>query len=179
MHQTAQMFRVIIGCPRISLSLHPLQGSEAEQRGIRWNVHSVQRILSPLHLNSLLLSLPSLPHHILYYFLPTAIDLECSAGCKLVRLSNGVCNALCNVPDCAFDGGDCVCVDPVIGAGLCTCPSGSERRDDGCECKHTQTHMERFSSSHLLTSIRLHHVYFCLPAYAPVGVERCIGHPRT
>ncbi|CAI5459978.1 unnamed protein product [Closterium sp. Yama58-4] len=61
----------------------------------------------------------------------TAAAYECSPGCRLHRLANGVCDAACNTPVCAFDGGDCACVDPLFGPGICACPPGHTRRDDG------------------------------------------------
>ncbi|CAI5983995.1 unnamed protein product, partial [Closterium sp. NIES-65] len=62
---------------------------------------------------------------------------ECSPGCRLQRLANGVCDAACNTPACAFDGGDCACVDPLFGPGICACPPGHTRRDDGSCCLST------------------------------------------
>ncbi|CAI7792479.1 unnamed protein product [Closterium sp. NIES-53] len=62
---------------------------------------------------------------------------KCSPGCRLRRLANGVCDAACNTPTCAFDGGDCACVDPLFGPGICTCPPGHTRRDDGSCCLST------------------------------------------
>ncbi|CAI5951937.1 unnamed protein product [Closterium sp. NIES-64] len=59
------------------------------------------------------------------------------AGCRLQRLANGVCDAACNTPACAFDGGDCACVDPLFGPGICPCPPGHTRRDDGSCCLST------------------------------------------
>ncbi|CAI5476233.1 unnamed protein product [Closterium sp. Yama58-4] len=61
----------------------------------------------------------------------------CAPGCRLRRLANGVCDAACNTPTCAFDGGDCACVDPLFGPGICTCPAGHTRRDDGSCCVST------------------------------------------
>ena len=51
------------------------------------------------------------------------------------QVSNGICEAACNVPECAFDGGDCMCTDKVIGPGICRCSDGMQRRADGCECE--------------------------------------------
>ncbi|CAI5516639.1 unnamed protein product [Closterium sp. Naga37s-1] len=62
---------------------------------------------------------------------------KCSPGCRLQRLANGVCDAACNTPACAFDGGDCACVDPLFGPGICACPPGHTRRDDGSCCLST------------------------------------------
>ncbi|CAI5462638.1 unnamed protein product [Closterium sp. Yama58-4] len=62
---------------------------------------------------------------------------ECAPGCLLWRLANGVCDAACNMPACAFDGGDCACVDPLFGPGICPCPPGHTRRDDGSCCLST------------------------------------------
>ncbi|CAI7854826.1 unnamed protein product [Closterium sp. NIES-54] len=62
---------------------------------------------------------------------------ECSPGCRLQRLGNGVCDGACNTPACAFDGGDCACVDPLFGPGICACPPGHTRRDDGSCCLST------------------------------------------
>ncbi|CAI5951943.1 unnamed protein product [Closterium sp. NIES-64] len=74
-------------------------------------------------------------------FLPTSpvpvAAYECSPGCRLQRLANGVCDAPCNTPACAFDGGDCACVDPLFGPGICACPPGHTRRDDGSCCLST------------------------------------------
>ncbi|CAI5468681.1 unnamed protein product [Closterium sp. Yama58-4] len=67
----------------------------------------------------------------------TAAAYECSPGCRLHRLANGVCDAACNTPVCAFDGGDCACVDPLFGPGICACPPGHTRRDDGSCCLST------------------------------------------
>ncbi|CAI5951940.1 unnamed protein product [Closterium sp. NIES-64] len=67
----------------------------------------------------------------------TAATYECSPGCRLQRLANGVCDAACNTPACAFDGGDCACVDPLFGPGICACPPGHTRRDDGSCCLST------------------------------------------
>ncbi|CAI5983991.1 unnamed protein product [Closterium sp. NIES-65] len=67
----------------------------------------------------------------------TAATYECSPGCRLQRLANGVCDAACNTPACAFDGGDCACVDPLFGPGICPCPPGHTRRDDGSCCLST------------------------------------------
>ncbi|CAI5983999.1 unnamed protein product, partial [Closterium sp. NIES-65] len=53
-------------------------------------------------------------------------------ACSLQLIANGVCNPECNTPTCAFDGGDCGCIDPVFGVGFCTCPAGQARRHDGC-----------------------------------------------
>ncbi|CAI5512456.1 unnamed protein product [Closterium sp. Naga37s-1] len=55
----------------------------------------------------------------------------CAPGCGLQRLANGVCDAPCNTRACAFDGGDCACVDPLFGPGICACPPAHTRRDDG------------------------------------------------
>ncbi|CAI5535095.1 unnamed protein product [Closterium sp. Naga37s-1] len=85
-------------------------------------------IVTPI-LPPTLLSPPLLPH--LY---PPGMDGEPAdwfAYSK--RLANGVCDAPCNTPACAFDGGDCACVDPLFGPGICTCPPGHTRRDDGCQ----------------------------------------------
>ncbi|CAI5484993.1 unnamed protein product [Closterium sp. Yama58-4] len=62
---------------------------------------------------------------------------ECSPGCRLQRLANGVCDAACNTPACAFDGGDCACVDSLFGPGICPCPPGHTRRNDGSCCLST------------------------------------------
>ncbi|CAI5990860.1 unnamed protein product [Closterium sp. NIES-64] len=67
----------------------------------------------------------------------TAATYECSPRCRLRRLANGVCDAACNTPACAFDGGDCACVDPLFGPGICPCPPGHTRRDDGSCCLST------------------------------------------
>ncbi|CAI5990888.1 unnamed protein product, partial [Closterium sp. NIES-64] len=66
-----------------------------------------------------------------------AATYECSPGCRLRRLANGVCDAACNTPACAFDGGDCACVDPLFGPGICSCPPGHTRHDDGSCCLST------------------------------------------
>ncbi|CAI5956977.1 unnamed protein product [Closterium sp. NIES-64] len=50
-----------------------------------------------------------------------AAAYDCSPGCRLELLANGVCDAACNTPACAFDGGDCACVDPLFGPGICAC----------------------------------------------------------
>ena len=76
---------------------------------------------------ALLLSVPPLPLCV------PATAQSCAPGCPLSSLSNGVCNPECNVPDCLFDGGDCACVDPKLGPGICPCGGGMLRRDDGCE----------------------------------------------
>ncbi|GJP79153.1 hypothetical protein CLOP_g9398 [Closterium sp. NIES-67] len=67
---------------------------------------------------------------------PSAVYF-CAPGCQLQRLANGVCNAACNTPSCAFDGGDCACVDPLFGPGICSCPPAHTRRDDGSCCVST------------------------------------------
>ncbi|CAI5517575.1 unnamed protein product [Closterium sp. Naga37s-1] len=67
----------------------------------------------------------------------TTATYECSPGCRLQRLANGVCDAACNTPVCAFDGGDCACVDSLFGPGICACPPGHTRRDDGSCCLST------------------------------------------
>ncbi|CAI5517574.1 unnamed protein product, partial [Closterium sp. Naga37s-1] len=67
----------------------------------------------------------------------SAAVYECSPGCRLQRLGNGVCDGACNTPACAFDGGDCACVDPLFGPGICACPPGHTRRDDGSCCLST------------------------------------------
>ncbi|GJP56723.1 hypothetical protein CLOM_g15776 [Closterium sp. NIES-68] len=72
---------------------------------------------------------PSPPSSAAVYF--------CAPRCRLQRLANGVCDAACNVPACAFDGGDCACVDPLFGPGICSCPPGHTRRDDGSCCLST------------------------------------------
>ncbi|CAI5951939.1 unnamed protein product, partial [Closterium sp. NIES-64] len=69
--------------------------------------------------------------------LPARAGAECSPGCRLRRLANGVCDAACNTPACAFDGGDCACVDPLFGPGICACPPGHTRHDDGSCCLST------------------------------------------
>ncbi|CAI6004762.1 unnamed protein product [Closterium sp. NIES-65] len=66
-----------------------------------------------------------------------AATYECSPGCRLQRLANGVCDAACNTPACAFDGGDCACVDPLFVPGICACPPGHTRRDNGSCCLST------------------------------------------
>ncbi|CAI7792460.1 unnamed protein product [Closterium sp. NIES-53] len=66
-----------------------------------------------------------------------AATYECAPGCLLRRLANGVCDAACNTPACAFDGGDCACVDQLFGPGICACPPGHTRRDDGSCCLST------------------------------------------
>ncbi|CAI5998388.1 unnamed protein product [Closterium sp. NIES-64] len=66
-----------------------------------------------------------------------AAAYDCSPGCRLELLANGVCDAACNTPACAFDGGDCACVDPLFGPGICACPPGHTRRDDGSCCLST------------------------------------------
>ncbi|CAI5968657.1 unnamed protein product, partial [Closterium sp. NIES-64] len=67
----------------------------------------------------------------------TSAPYQCSPGCRLRRLANGVCDAACNTPACAFDGGDCACVDPLFGPGICACPPGHTRHDDGSCCLST------------------------------------------
>ncbi|CAI5516020.1 unnamed protein product, partial [Closterium sp. Naga37s-1] len=67
----------------------------------------------------------------------TTATYECAPGCLLRRLANGVCDAACNTPACAFDGGDCACVDPLFGPGICACPPSHTRRDDGSCCLST------------------------------------------
>ncbi|CAI5990882.1 unnamed protein product [Closterium sp. NIES-64] len=57
---------------------------------------------------------------------------RCALACSLQLIGNGVCNPECNTPTCAFDGGDCGCIDPVFGVGFCTCPAGQARCHDGC-----------------------------------------------
>ncbi|CAI5516018.1 unnamed protein product [Closterium sp. Naga37s-1] len=64
----------------------------------------------------------------------TTTAYECAPGCLLRQLANGVCDAACNTPSCAFDGGDCACVDPLFGPGICACPPGHTRGDDGSCC---------------------------------------------
>ncbi|CAI5986316.1 unnamed protein product [Closterium sp. NIES-65] len=61
----------------------------------------------------------------------------CAPGCRLQRLANGVCDAACNTRACTFDGGDCACVDPIFGPGICPCPPAHTRRDDGSCCLST------------------------------------------
>ncbi|CAI5951962.1 unnamed protein product [Closterium sp. NIES-64] len=60
------------------------------------------------------------------------VTYECSPGCRLQRLANRVCDAACNTPACAFDGGDCACAEPLFGPGICACPPGHTRRDNAC-----------------------------------------------
>ncbi|CAI5983990.1 unnamed protein product [Closterium sp. NIES-65] len=67
----------------------------------------------------------------------TSAPYQCSPGCRLRRLANGVCDAACNTPACAFDGGDCACVDPLFGPGICACPPAHTRHDDGSCCLST------------------------------------------
>ncbi|CAI7737974.1 unnamed protein product [Closterium sp. NIES-54] len=67
---------------------------------------------------------------------PEAPDpaFQCSPGCSMHMLADGVCNPRCNTPACTFDGGDCGCVDSVLGPGFCACPPGHARRHDGACC---------------------------------------------
>ncbi|CAI5506835.1 unnamed protein product, partial [Closterium sp. Naga37s-1] len=67
----------------------------------------------------------------------TTATYQCAPGCRLQRVANGVCDAACNTPACAFDGNDCACVDPLFGPGICACPPGHTRRDDGSCCLST------------------------------------------
>ncbi|CAI5484977.1 unnamed protein product, partial [Closterium sp. Yama58-4] len=67
---------------------------------------------------------------------PEAPDpaFQCSPGCSMHMLADGVCNPPCNTPACTFDGGDCGCIDSVLGPGFCACPPGHARRHDGACC---------------------------------------------
>ncbi|GJP56726.1 hypothetical protein CLOM_g15778 [Closterium sp. NIES-68] len=59
---------------------------------------------------------------------------QCAPGCVIHMLADGVCNPPCNTPGCVFDGGDCGCIDSVLGPGFCACPPGHARRHDGACC---------------------------------------------
>ncbi|CAI5509661.1 unnamed protein product [Closterium sp. Naga37s-1] len=87
-----------------------------------------------------LLSLP--PSHSLPFSPPLNLSVPrlsspVHAPLTLQQLANGVCNAACSTRACAFDGGDCACVDPLFGPGICACPPAHTRRDDGSCCRST------------------------------------------
>ncbi|CAI5990886.1 unnamed protein product [Closterium sp. NIES-64] len=91
-----------------------------------------------------------------------------ATGCRLQRLANGVCDSPCNTPACAFDGGDYACVDPLFGPGICACPPGHTRRDDGCQSPVSPLHSTLSPPAllHRASLLSCSHFTLALPSYS-------------
>ncbi|CAI6004771.1 unnamed protein product [Closterium sp. NIES-65] len=98
----------------------------------------------------------------------TTATYECAPGCRLQRLANGVCDSPCNTPACAFDGGDYACVDPLFGPGICACPPGHTRRDDGCQSPVSPLHSTLSPPAllHRASLLSCSHFTLALPSYS-------------